>query len=150
MFPSGSRKIYSLRSSPYTGGLKRSTPSKTALASGDYSFLDCLKRKGFQEIPDTIIHVGRQMIVVFEAQRPHCWLCKQLAQSQEPPSKKGGRSTKGTDRETEGNINADPSGQARGVDIGRKGKRNLPKPLKSSPLPPRQISCKGDHPGSCK
>ena len=33
---------------------------------------------GFQTIPEIIISRGRQMMVIVEGRRPHCWSCKQL------------------------------------------------------------------------
>ena len=77
MFPSGSRKTYSLRSSLHTGGLNPIKDSSD-IENGGNSFLVCLIRKVFQEFPDTIIHEDRQMMVVVHGLQPHCWLCKQL------------------------------------------------------------------------
>ena len=43
---------------------------------GDDVFRACLDRVGFQAIP--IYHKDRQMMVVIEGKRPHCWNCKQV------------------------------------------------------------------------
>ena len=48
-------------------------------AHRDYVFWVCLDRKGFQAIPDSIYHKDKQMMVVVEGRRPHCWNCKQVS-----------------------------------------------------------------------
>ena len=44
-------------------------------AHGDYVFRVYLDRESFQAIPDTIYHEDRQMMVVVEDKRLHCWNC---------------------------------------------------------------------------
>ena len=62
----------------------------TGTAHGDFVFRICINRKGFQSTTDTIYSRDRQIIMVVEGRRPHCWNCKQhdhLAKScpQKPP-----------------------------------------------------------------
>ena len=45
---------------------------------GDYVFRVYLDREGFQAILDTIYKKDKQMMVVVEGRRPHCWNCKQV------------------------------------------------------------------------
>ena len=52
--------------------------SAVGTAYGDYVFRTCLTRDGFQAIPDTILSQERQMMVVVEGRRTHCWKCKQI------------------------------------------------------------------------
>ena len=47
-------------------------------AHGDYAFWLCLDKKGFQAIPDTLYFRDRQMMVVVEGRRSHCWNCKHI------------------------------------------------------------------------
>ena len=47
-------------------------------AYGDYAFWICLKREGFQGIPDAINIRDRQLMVMVGGRRPHYWHCKQV------------------------------------------------------------------------
>ena len=66
--------------------------SASGTAYGDHVFRLCLTREGFQAIPEIIISRERQMMVVVEGRRPHCWSCKQLGHiskfcpQKDPPS----------------------------------------------------------------
>ena len=44
----------------------------TGRAHGDHAFHICLKRDGFQAIPNSITFKGRQMMVVMKGKGPHC------------------------------------------------------------------------------
>ena len=48
------------------------------LIPGDYVCKICLKRDGFQAIPNAINYKERQLMVVVEGRRPHCCSCKQV------------------------------------------------------------------------
>ena len=50
--------------------------SAAGTAYGDYAFRLCLKREGFQAIPEVIISRERQMMVVVEGRCQRCWGCK--------------------------------------------------------------------------
>ena len=52
--------------------------SPAGTAYGEYMFRLCLRREGFQAIPEIITCRDRQMMVVVEGRRPRCWGCKQL------------------------------------------------------------------------
>ena len=52
--------------------------STSGTAYGDYAFIMCLDRGGFQAIPHMIEYRDQTMMVVVEDRRPLCWSCKQL------------------------------------------------------------------------
>ena len=97
-----------------------------------------MKRKGFQEVPDTIIYEGWQMIVVVEGRWPHCWCCKELGHLvRDYPEKR----VESTPKEPTGKpwevSTPEPEDKQSGQSWWRKGIRNLPNSLKSPPLPPQ-------------
>ena len=59
-------------------GVRQLRATATMTARGDNVFLACLNREGFQAIPGTIHLQDRQMMVMVEGRRPHCWNCKQI------------------------------------------------------------------------
>ena len=52
--------------------------TSSGLIHGDYVLKICLKRDGFQAIPDAINYKDRQLMVVVDGRRQHFWSCKQV------------------------------------------------------------------------
>ena len=52
--------------------------SNSSTAYGDYVFIVCLNRGGFNNIPHIIKYQDQSMMVVIEGRKPLCWNCKKL------------------------------------------------------------------------
>ena len=62
--------------------------TSSSLIHENYVSKICLKRDGFQTIPDAINYKDRQLIVVIEGKRSHGWSCKQVGNLAILPTKK--------------------------------------------------------------
>ena len=72
------------------GGVEQVTQvtSNSGTAYGDYVFIMCLDRGGFNNIPHIIKYRDQSMTVVVEGRKPLCWSCKKFDISPKPALKK--------------------------------------------------------------
>ena len=62
------------------GGMEQVTQitSNSGTAYGDYVFIMCLDRGGFNNIPHIIKYRDQSMMVVVEDRKPLCWHCRKI------------------------------------------------------------------------